>query len=128
MPSFPIKKILLLGFCRLAEPIAITSISPYIFFMIKSFGITEDEAQIAKYAGIVSSSFAFSECLSSVIWGRLSDKYGRKCIIILGLCGTSISVLWFGFSRSFTMIIIARSLAGLLNGNVGVIRTVVPKT
>lgn len=58
-------------------------------------------------------------------WGRLSDSYGRKPIVLMGLLGTVSATLVFGFSTSFTQALLARTAAGLLNGNVGVIRTMV---
>jgi MFS family permease len=58
-------------------------------------------------------------------WGRLSDFYGRKPMIVCGLLGTVTATSVFGFSTSFTQAILARTGAGLLNGNVGVIRTMV---
>jgi MFS family permease len=57
--------------------------------------------------------------------GRLSDFYGRKPMIVCGLLGTVSATLVFGFSTSFTQALLARTGAGLLNGNVGVIRTMV---
>jgi MFS family permease len=45
--------------------------------------------------------------------------------VLLGLIGTVIASIVFGFSKSYTQALIARTTAGLLNGNVGVIRTMV---
>lgn len=86
--------------------------------MIKSFNITNDERQIAVYAGMVTSAFAFAEFSASVFWGRLSDKVGRKPILLTGLAGTGISMLVFGFAQSFPMALIARAVGGMLNGYV----------
>lgn len=55
----------------------------------------------------------------------MSDSWGRKPIVLLGLLGTVSATLVFGFSTTYTQALIARSAAGLLNGNVGVIRTMV---
>ena len=49
---------------------------------------------------------------------------GRKTVLMIGLMGTMISALGFGFSKSFVTAMIFRSLGGALNGNVGVMRTV----
>jgi MFS family permease len=92
------------------------SIFPYIYFMIQSFKITEDEKQIAMYAGMVTSAFAIAEFLASIFWGRLSDRVGRKPILITGLAGTGISMLVFGFSQNLAMALLARFLGGVLNG------------
>jgi len=101
------------------------SIFPYIYYMIESFGITSDGKQIALYAGLVTSAFAFAECLAGPFWGRLSDKYGRKPILLTGIAGTGLSMLVFGFARNLPMALIARALGGILNGNIGVLQTTV---
>lgn len=101
------------------------SIFPYIYFMIESFHITADSKQIALYAGLVTSAFAFAECLAGPFWGRLSDKYGRRPILLMGIAGTGLSMLVFGFARNLQTALIARALGGLLNGNIGVLQTTV---
>lgn len=58
-------------------------------------------------------------------WGRFSDQYGRKPAILLGLVSTMVTSLLLGFSVNLPMAIVARSLAGAGNGNVGIIRTTV---
>lgn len=92
------------------------SIFPYIYYMISSFGITKDEKQIAMYAGMVTSAFAFAEFMTGVMWGRLSDRFGRKPILLTGLAGTGLSMLMFGFAQNLPMALLARALGGLLNG------------
>lgn len=52
----------------------------------------------------------------SFFWGWLSDRIGRKPVILIGLGGSMISFLGFGFSYTFPLAIISRSLGGLLNG------------
>jgi len=59
------------------------------------------------------------------IWGKLSDKIGRKPTLMIGSCGAMVSALLFGFSTSLPMAIGARLLAGCANPNSGVIQTFV---
>ncbi|KAK3323483.1 major facilitator superfamily domain-containing protein [Cercophora scortea] len=101
------------------------SIFPYIYHMVKDFNITDDESKISFYAGMVTSSFTFAEFSTSVLWGRLSDKIGRKPILLMGLAGTGLSVLIFGFSPNLGVALFARALGGFLNGNIGVLQTTV---
>ncbi|KAI9806579.1 MAG: hypothetical protein M1826_004654 [Phylliscum demangeonii] len=125
---FPARQLFILGreaLCRICEPIAFMSIFPYIYYMIASFHITHDERQIAVYAGLVTSAFALAEFSASVFWGRLSDRVGRKPVLIGGLAGTGLSMLVFGFAKSLPVALLARALGGLLNGNIGVLQTTV---
>jgi MFS family permease len=92
------------------------SIFPYVYFMIQDFKIAKTDAQISVYAGMVTSAFAFAEFSSGVAWGRLSDKIGRKPVLLTGLAGTALSMLVFGFSPSLPVALLARALGGLLNG------------
>ena len=92
------------------------SIFPYVYYMVSSFHITSDDKKNAMYAGMVTSAFAFAEFSTGVFWGRLSDKFGRKPILLTGLAVTGISMLLFGFAPNLATALIARALGGLLNG------------
>lgn len=85
------------------------SIFPYVYYMIESFHITSNDQQIALYAGMVTSAFAFAEFMSGMLWGRLSDRVGRKPVLLTGLAGTGISMIVFGFSKSLATALIARA-------------------
>ncbi|KAL1297957.1 hypothetical protein AAFC00_006466 [Neodothiora populina] len=117
----PVQQMLVLALARFGEPIAFTSIFPYLPEMIASLHVSED--QVPKWAGIAASMFPLAQTMTAVPWGRASDKYGRKPVILLGLTSTMITSLLWGFSRSLPMAIVARALAGAGNGNVGIIRT-----
>ncbi|KAL1960813.1 hypothetical protein VTO42DRAFT_5796 [Malbranchea cinnamomea] len=123
--QFPTRQLFVLGLCRICEPIAFMSIFPYVYFMVASFHVTDDDHQIALWAGAVTSSFTFAEFCAGVFWGRMSDRFGRKPVLMMGLAGTAISMIVFGFSSSLPMAMLARAVGGLLNGNIGVLQTTV---
>ncbi|KAK1252736.1 hypothetical protein MKX08_003923 [Trichoderma sp. CBMAI-0020] len=125
LPPFPAQQMFVLACCRLCEPIAFMSIFPYIYYMIEDFQITADPNKIAVYAGMVTSAFTLAEFATGVMWGKLSDKIGRKPVLLSGLIGTAISVLIFGFAPSLPVALFARAMGGLLNGNIGVLQTTV---
>lgn len=62
--------------------------------------------------GLLASSFAIAQFLLSPIWGRLSDRYGRKPIIGIALLGLSLSFLLFGLANSLFWLFVARILQG----------------
>lgn len=117
-------QIALLVLCRLTEPLAFTSISPYIYYMVRDFGY-DDPSTISALVTLVMSSFAFGQALTGIFWGQFSDHLGRKPALLLGLIGTTISICVFGLSRNIYWAISGRLLAGMLNGNVGVMRTII---
>jgi MFS family permease len=91
--------------------------------MIESFGIAKPD--VAKWAGTTSAVFSLAQCSTAVLWGRASDRFGRKPIIIIGLTCTMITSVLFGLSTTLPWAIVTRSIAGACNGNVGIIRTMV---
>lgn len=92
------------------------SIFPYAYYMVESFGVSKDKTLITMYVGMVTSAFAFAECATGVLWGRVSDRIGRKKVLLGGLFGTGLSMLLFGFATNLPMALVARALGGLLNG------------
>ncbi|KAK0630116.1 major facilitator superfamily domain-containing protein [Bombardia bombarda] len=122
-PKLPVRQLAILAVARFAEPLALTSVFPYLPEMIKSFGIEEN--QVAKWAGFTGAVFSISQSITAVPWGRASDAFGRKPIVLLGLTSTMTCFLIWGMSTSLTMAITVRAIMGGGNGNVGIIRTMV---
>jgi MFS family permease len=68
------------------------------------------------------ASYMFGRALSSVIWGIVADKYGRKPIIIITLISIIIFNTLFGLSSSYWMALTSRGLLGLMCGILGPIK------
>lgn len=92
--------------------------------MVKDFHIGSP-TNASFYAGILISAFSLSESATGMLWGALSDRVGRKPVLLLGCTGTLISLLILGFAQSFWVALMGRVMGGALNGNVGVIQTMV---
>ncbi|RAH76409.1 permease of the major facilitator superfamily [Aspergillus japonicus CBS 114.51] len=122
--EFPTAQLFLLAICRIAEPIALTSIFPYSWVMVKDFNVADDN-NASFYAGILVSTFSLCEALTGMFWGSLSDRVGRKPVLISGCFGTMASLLMVGFATNFWVALLGRALGGVLNGNIGVIQTMV---
>ncbi|KAF9870368.1 major facilitator superfamily transporter [Colletotrichum karsti] len=122
--DFPAAQLFLLAIVRLAEPIALTSIFPYAWALVKRFEIGNAE-DASFYAGLLISSFSLAEALMGMYWGGLSDRIGRKPVLLLGCIGTMFSMVMVGFASNIWIALIGRAIGGLLNGNIGVIQTMV---
>ncbi|CBQ68726.1 conserved hypothetical protein [Sporisorium reilianum SRZ2] len=120
----PIRAIAILTLLRVAEPINFTIIFPFVNDMVYHIGATHDQAAVGFYAGIIESLFAVSQTCTILFWGSLSDRIGRRPVLLTGLTGVACSAVLFGLSRSFTWAVLARSMAGATNGNVAIVKSV----
>ncbi|PWN39921.1 MFS general substrate transporter [Ceraceosorus guamensis] len=122
----PLPKMQLFILCvmRLSEPIAFTCIFPFIPYMLHDNLPDVPKDEIGYYAGLVESLFAVVQFLTGMVWGSLSDRIGRKPVLLIGLAGTFVSVNAFGLAKSFHAMILARAINGLMNGNIAVIKSV----
>lgn len=130
--SLPRKgQLALLTICRLSEPLTQTSLAAYMYYQLKSFKNAEGESpsddEISRQVGILAAAFTGAQFCTAIAWGRASDSkyFGRKNVILIGLGGTAIGSLGFGFSSSFAQAVFWRCVGGMLNGNVGVMRTMI---
>jgi MFS transporter, DHA1 family, tetracycline resistance protein len=68
--------------------------------------------------GLMMSSFSLLQMIFSPIWGRLSDRIGRRPIILLGLAGSAIAYTWFALARNYEMLLLSRVFAGICGANI----------
>ncbi|KAA1093720.1 hypothetical protein PGTUg99_023156 [Puccinia graminis f. sp. tritici] len=120
----PSQQLLVLCLMRITEPISQSLIQPFINQMLEDLKVTPDRTKIGFYAGLITSLFAFSQLCTTFWWGVLSDRIGRKPILLSGLIGLSISITSFGVQTSFIGLVVARCFAGIMNGNVGIVKSV----
>ncbi|KAI1078659.1 MFS general substrate transporter [Whalleya microplaca] len=118
------KQIFLLCYARLIEPIAFFSIFPYINQMVQENGGLDD-ADVGFYSGLIESLFSLTQMAVMLIWGRASDRLGRKPILVFSLLGVSLATSLFGLARSVAQMIAFRCLAGLFAGTIVTIRTMI---
>jgi DHA1 family multidrug resistance protein-like MFS transporter len=65
--------------------------------------------------GLLVASYAVMRLIFSPIWGSLSDRVGRKPILIIGILGYAIAMVWFGLATQLWMLFAARILSGILS-------------
>jgi MFS transporter, DHA1 family, tetracycline resistance protein len=85
---------------------------PLVPYMAVRFGVTP--AFITPILGI----YSVCQLLAAPLWGRLSDRYGRRPILISSLSGACASYLLLGFAHSTPELVLARVIAGLMAGNI----------
>jgi len=65
--------------------------------------------------GLLTASYAVMRLIFGPIWGGLSDRYGRKPILLIGILGYVITMVWFGLASTLWMLFAARILSGVLS-------------
>lgn len=86
----------------------IIPLSPYL---AKEHGATPFQV------GLLMAVYSFMQFVFSPIWGRLSDRYGRRPIILVSLLGTGLAHTAFAFSSTLSMLFLSRTFAGVAGGN-----------
>ena len=70
--------------------------------------------------GLLISVYSLAQFFSAPLWGRWSDRIGRKPVLLAGLAGTAAAHLLFAFSVNLTTLFLSRAIAGIFGGTIGV--------
>lgn len=103
------KNIYLLFFTLIVVMLGFGMIIPILPFYIQHLGAG------GSALGGLMATYAIMQFIFAPIWGSLSDQYGRKPILLIGIAGNAIAQLLFGLSTQLWMLFAARTLAGMLS-------------
>jgi DHA1 family multidrug resistance protein-like MFS transporter len=84
-------------------------IIPIFPFYIENMGAGGTEL------GLLTASYAVMRLIFGPIWGGLSDRFGRKPILLIGILGYVITMVWFGLANTLWMLFAARIISGILS-------------
>lgn len=103
------KNLLILSFTLLVVMVGYSLAMPLLPFYIELFGVGGTEL------GWLMSTYSLMQLICAPIWGILSDRYGRKPILAIGVLGYTISLFLIGLAPNFLMLFHVRSLSGILS-------------
>jgi multidrug resistance protein len=69
--------------------------------------------------GLLVAAFSFAQFFASPVWGKISDRVGRKPVLFVSLLGTAIGFVFMGLAGELWVLFAARLLAGFCGGNIG---------
>jgi len=103
------KNLIILFFTLVVVMMGFGMVIPILPFYIDNMGASGSDL------GLLMATFGLMQFLFAPIWGSLSDRYGRKPLLILGVVGNGIAMLFFGLSTQLWMLFASRALSGLLS-------------
>src|SRR6476619_2497160 len=112
------------------DMLGLLMIIPLLPFYVKSLGgsgvgLLGFHLGIGTIMGFIVASYTLAQLLSAPIWGRFSDRVGRRPTLIIALGASAIAYLIFAFANSLLLLFLSRLVQGAGGGTVGVVQAYV---
>src|SRR5262245_9544092 len=123
-------KLFTLMITAFVDMVGLLMIIPLMPFYVKTLGgsgidILGFHLGIGTISGIIVAAFTVAQLLSAPMWGRFSDRVGRRPTLLIALGAAGIAYLIFGFATSLWLLFLSRIVQGAGGGTVGVIQAYV---
>ena len=115
--------LLILFLVVLIDMIGFTLVIPFLTYFIQDLAEADgflDAGSRDRWVGIVLAAYTLGQFLFTPILGSLSDKIGRRPILLFGLVANTVFLIMFGLASALWMALLVRFLAGAGNGNIAV--------
>lgn len=112
-------KLVVLMITAFIDMVGLLMIIPLLPFYAKHLGAS------GFIVGLLVSSFAIAQLITAPMWGRFSDRYGRRPALLVGLTGSAIAYIVFAFAGSLWLLFLSRLVQGAGGGTVSVIQAYV---
>lgn len=116
------RNLLIIALIAIVNALGYGIIIPILYSYSQRYGLSDFQN------GLLFATFSLCQFISTPIIGRLSDKYGRKPLLIISISGTALSFLLMAFAPNAIFLFIARALDGITAGNVPVASAVITDT
>lgn len=123
-------KLLTLMLTAFMDMVGLLMIIPLLPFYVKALGgdgidFLGIHIGIGIITGFIIAAFTVAQLLSAPLWGRFSDRVGRRPTLLIALTASGIAYLIFGFADSLLLLFLSRIVQGAGGGTVGVIQAYV---
>src|SRR5207253_7885398 len=112
-------KLVVLMITAFVDMVGLLMIIPLLPFYAKNLGAN------GLLVGLLFSSFAIAQLITAPVWGRFSDRYGRRPALLVGLTASAIAYVIFAYANALWLLFISRIVQGAGGGTVGVIQAYV---
>ncbi|KAK7239135.1 major facilitator protein [Aureococcus anophagefferens] len=125
MTPLPYQKIAVLVMVFLGDSLCMSVVLPFVPFMVKTYlGLPPDrDYLVGYYAGAVAGAYIAGQLCTAPLWGALSDRVGRRPVMLACLFLSAACLLAFGAAPDLRFALVARFAHGLCSGNVVVAKS-----
>jgi multidrug resistance protein len=109
-----IRKLLPILGITFIDIVGFSMLIPILPYFVTHFGMS------AFVVGILASTFSLCQLISGPIWGNISDRIGRKAVLIISQIGATIGWAMLAFAPNILWVFIARIIEGVSGGNIGI--------
>src|SRR5205809_303378 len=113
------KRLSVLMAVAFVDMMGVMIIWPLLPLYAKNLGAT------ATVVGLLAASFPVAQLVSSPVWGYVSDRYGRRPALLVGLGASAFAYIVFGFAHTVWLLFLSRFVQGLGGGTTGVVQAYV---
>ncbi len=125
-------RLLVLMATAFVDMIGLLMIVPLLPFYVERLGegttVLGTPVGAGVLVGVVVSAFTVAQLISAPLWGRCSDRFGRRPVLLVALGASALAYLVFAFADSVWLLLLSRVVQGLGGGTVGVIQAYVADT
>lgn len=118
---FKNKSFLFITFTAFLSIVGIGIIIPVLPFIVQKYMPGASNAEIALHAGLMATLYSFCQFFASPGLGALSDRYGRRPILLFCLLGSAIGYIFLGIGGSLAILYIGRIIDGITGGDISTI-------
>lgn len=119
---FQNRNLLIIALIAVVNALGYGIVIPILYSYSKHFGLTDFQN------GLLFSLFSICAFIATPLIGRMSDKYGRRPLLVISIIGTVVSFFMQAFAPSALFLFLARALDGLTAGNISVASAVISDT
>ena len=114
--------LLVLFLVTMIDLIGFGIVIPFLTYLVEDLAAEQGIVEVGIWVGLLMTSYSAAQFLFSPIWGSISDKIGRRPVLMIGLVGNTVFFTMFGLANTLLIALVARFLAGVFNGNIAVAR------
>ena len=114
--------LLVLFLATVIDMIGFGIVIPFLTYLVEDLAASEGIAEVGLWVGLLMTSYSALAISILPFWGSVSDRIGRRPVLMIGLVGNTVFFTMFGLANTLFIALAARFMAGVFNGNLAVAR------